>query len=170
MEQHTIQQILQYAEDFFGTQDDPNQLPATQEAFEQLVALDPRAITIELDENSDLIGWMVAMPTSKKQMDAFVAEAITERELFEAAIERQEHGAEAAAEAVYLCAVFVLPAFRKQGFGRGLVQKAVRSYTKENPQTAFYTWPWSCPGRKVVKKIADQEGIEVLERPSDQVI
>ena len=162
MEQHTIEQILQYASQFFGAQDDDTQLPATQESFEQLLALDERAITVQLTDEGSLISWMVSIPTSHKQMNAFLTEQITERELFESAMLKEQKQL----EAVYLCAVFVQPEYRKQGYGRSTVKKAVDSYMAENSDVAVYTWPWNCAGRKAVKAIADQEGIEVVQRPS----
>lgn len=165
MTERTIEQILLYAEQFFGTQNDPTQLPATRESFDALLALDERGIVTELTEEGDLIGWMVTVPTTAEQMESFVNERITEAELFSNSIIPRAHTGYV--EAVYLCAVFVLPEYRQKGYGRGLVQKAVRLYREENSEAQFFTWPWSCAGRKVVKKIADEEGITITERPSD---
>ncbi len=68
-------------------------------------------------------------------------------------------------EAVYLCATIVKEKFRGMGLATLAYVKAINKITsnrKEKP-TLFY-WEYSKEGGKLVKKVADKTGLELIKR------
>lgn len=164
MNENVFLQLLKYVDDFFPDTFSSLELPATEDTFRSLLALDRRTIQVDIDQSTgDLFGWMISLPTTSILMGQFLAEEISEKELFEQTCAIAQLG-KYQLESVYLCSAFVLPEYRGQGVGRALVHAAINAYRVENEEVQLFNWPANCMGRIAVARILDQSEISFRTR------
>jgi GNAT superfamily N-acetyltransferase len=157
MDQKVFKKVLEISEQFFGTQTDPDQMPITQKTADKLASIHPDTVIYKFDEQGEPIAWAVVVPTSLATKDKFLAGKMTERELLdEAARERRF-------DALYLCAAFVLPEYRRKGYARELVIEAINKVSggKEIP---LYSWIYSPEGKKLVDTLSRELGREIAHK------
>jgi len=102
-----LQKMLAIAEEFFGTENDPNQMPITMESFYTLQTLHPDTILYKT-KNNDPISWVVILPTQKELMEKFLNKDINEKELLTMTKKQDTY------DTLYLCSAFTMPKYRKQ--------------------------------------------------------
>ena len=125
-----IKEIHKIATDYFGTETDETQLPATQAATNH--AFNIGGIhTLAVDkENGDLVGWGFSIPTTQKLMYEYLNNKITEAELF-------WNTKKGNYDAIYFVSVFVKPEYRNLSIALKLINKSVEPLYK-NGMIIFY--------------------------------
>lgn len=145
MDKKILDKILNISEQFFGTVNDPEQIPITEGSNFKLHKLHPKSFIYKL-ENGEPISWVVVVPTSKELMDKFLRSEISEKELLDMSEPQKEYGA------LYLCAAFTVPEYRRKGYAVEMFEEAVNSI----PHTAdadLFTWPVSPEGEKMIERL-----------------
>jgi GNAT superfamily N-acetyltransferase len=151
--------MIQLADEFFETKNDPDQISVTEEVMSRLGKIHPAALSEKKDANGPIV-WILVLPTTQRLMEEFVAEQINEREL----LERTPIGA--SYDAVYLCSALVLPEHRGKGLARGLAADAVRSIQRDHPIKYLFYWPFSTEGKKLANSIARELNLPLRQRSS----
>lgn len=149
-----MQKILEASEKFFGTEEDPDQIPICQASAEKLISIHKDTLTWKSDEQGNLAAWLVVIPTSVYTMNKFLSGEITEKELLDVAAEEKEF------EALYMCGVFVMPEHRRQGYAKELILEAIKNIPNAD-KAVLYTWIYSEEGQKLTDWFIKQTGREV---------
>jgi GNAT superfamily N-acetyltransferase len=157
MDKEAFEKMLKISEEFFGSQSDPDQMPINQESADKLFSLHPDTILYTFDESDNPIGWAVVVPTSMRVMDEFLKKEISERRLLEKAVEEKKF------EALYLCAVFILPEYRRRGFAKKLLLDAIQKVS-HGKDLELYAWIYSEEGKRLSDVIAKTLGKEIRFR------
>ena len=155
-----LERMIQLAESFFATRDDPDQISVTPEVMEQLRQLHPATLS-ELDEGSGPVAWVLLIPTTDELMKQFIANRINERLLLERTPVPGVYGA------VYLCSALVLPEYRGRGIAKRLTCTAVKSLQADHPIKHLFYWAFSPEGEKLAISVAREVGLPLLKRPDD---
>jgi ribosomal protein S18 acetylase RimI-like enzyme len=154
-----LQRMIQLADEFFETKNDPDQISVNEEVMSMLQKIHPSTLSEKKDENGP-IAWILVLPTTLRLMEEFVAERINEREL----LEKTPIGA--SYDAVYLCSALVLPEHRGKGLARSLAVDAVRSIRRDHPIMNLFYWPFSIEGDMLANSIARELNLPLRKRPS----
>ncbi len=152
-----IQKILKTAEEFFGTADDPEQIPISNSSFQKLMSLDQETIKLKTGSEENPLSWTVVIPTSKEVMNLFLEKKITERMLFDEAV------AEKKFEALYLCSAFTIPRHRQKGLATDLFLDSIKKFAPDK-SIKLYAWIYSEEGRKLINKLQSQLGRKIRIR------
>ena len=80
MEDDNLARMIQLAEDFFNTRDDPEQISVTEETMARLKTIHPATLTEETNERGP-IAWILVIPTTRPIMEKFISGEISERDL-----------------------------------------------------------------------------------------
>jgi hypothetical protein len=129
-------------EAYFGTSNDPDQIPVAKSSLEKLKQLSCYCINCAY-EGDNPVSWTIAIPTSVGLMESFLREEITERTMFD----KTQVGDMGA---LYLCSAFTLGEFRGKGIAKELLTKQVAMFLGENPDMEVFAWAWSKEGGKLV--------------------
>lgn len=140
-----VKESMRIAEEFFGTHQDPDQILISKESHDKLVKLHPSSVLYKLIDDK-LVAWIIVVPTTKELMNKFISGEITERELFNLTKPQENY------KALYLCAAFVLPEYRRKGYATELLIKAIKDISKNN-ELQLFAWPFSEEGKKVIEKL-----------------
>jgi hypothetical protein len=159
VEEDNLQRMIQLADEFFETKNDPDQIAVTEEVISVLQKIHPATLSEKRDENGPVV-WILVLPTTLQLMEEFIAGQINEREL----LEKTPIGA--SYEAVYLCSALVLPEYRGKGLARGLAADAVRSIQQDHPIKYLFYWPFSTEGEKLANSIARELDVPLRQRSS----
>lgn len=154
-----LQRMIQLADEFFETKNDPDQISITEEVMSMLQKIHPATLSEKRDENGPTV-WILVLPTTLRLMEEFVAGQINEREL----LEKTPIGA--SYDAVYLCSALVLPEHRGKGFARVLAADAVRSIQHDHPINYLFYWLFSIEGEKLANSIARELNLPLRQRLS----
>ncbi len=157
MDSAAFEKILKISEEFFGTQSDPDQMPISHESAEKLNSIHPDTVLYMFNEKGDPIAWIVTIPTSIETMNNFIHKKITERELLDIAVREKSF------DALYLCAVFVLPEYRRKGYAINLVKKSIFMLSGGG-EIPLYCWLYSDEGKKLVSTLEKDFGRSFLYR------
>lgn len=155
MDQKILEKTMRIAEQFFGTEKDPDQMPINLESFYKIQKLHPKTIMVKLDGSGEPISWIVVLPTSKELMHKFLDSAVTERELLDMSQQQERY------EALYLCAAFTIPEHRRKGLTTELFKEAMNSIPLTDDFQLF-AWPFSEEGKQVIEKLRSVLGKEIL--------
>ena len=109
------------AEDYFGMDDDPSQMKATDESRKWVMSKGKFYNNI-IRDGKDIIGFTFMLPTTTNLMNLFIENKITESELFE---NIKNLGIEEKPEAIYLCSAFIKPEYRRKGYVTNAYVKAI---------------------------------------------
>lgn len=149
------QKMDRIAEDIFGTEKDPGQIPITKEYGEILERLTPHWIKYRLDDYGEPIAWSVVVPTQLDLMHKFMRGEITEKELVDLTKHQDEY------EALYLCAAVTIPQYRRKGYALETMIEAINNVPHvEN--AVLFAWAYSEEGRKLVEKLSGVLGDKIL--------
>ncbi len=153
-----VQQIFHLAREVFGTDDDPTQIPPTDEYRTKLDRLHPSTTAFRLDDDGKVIGIALVVPTTRGCMRRFLLGEITERQLVDETKPQQEY------DAVYLASVYVDPTYRRHGMAEAMTQEVLAGLplTKDAP---FFSWPFSDEGRRLAERLAHRWHRKIFQRP-----
>ncbi|MEK7585183.1 MAG: GNAT family N-acetyltransferase [Patescibacteria group bacterium] len=157
MDKETLEKIRRISEKFFGTQSDPDQMPVNQESADKLHAIHPDTIIYKFDGPRNPIAWSVVVPTSIGVMNGFLNKEISEKELLDMATEEKKF------EALYLCAVFVLPEYRGKGYAKQLLTESIDKLSK-GKVLPLYCWIYSKEGAGLINLLSQELGREIARR------
>ena len=149
--------MMNAAKEFFGTEQDPEQIPITKKSLKKLLLLDKNAFHYEKDKEENIVGWVVLVPTNKKLAKYFIEGRINEKELFDKTKPQKKY------DAIYLCSAIVLPKYRRQGYALKMMKDSLEKIPHEKDSLLFY-WPFSNEGRLAVQKAEKIFNIEIKER------
>jgi hypothetical protein len=125
MNQDAFNKVLKISEEFFGTESDPDQMPISQESADKLTSIHPDAVVYKFDGYGNPVGWAVVVPTSEQIMEKFLSQKISERQLLDEAAQEKK------SEAIYLCAAFTLPDYRRRaGYAKELLLQAIQKVSE----------------------------------------
>ena len=82
MGKSNFERMLQLADEVFATKNDPNQLDVNEEVMEHLQRIHPESIA-EYDDGQGPVCWIIQIPTTRALMEQFLADEISEKQLFE---------------------------------------------------------------------------------------
>lgn len=145
---------MKIAEEIFGTENDPDQIPITNESIAKLDKLCSGWLSSELDGNNEPISWAIVMPTQKQLAQDFLNNKITERELLDLTMSATIY------DAVYFVSVITVPEHRGKGLGIKVIKQALQNMPLTN-DALYFVWPTSDEGMNLVKKIEAELGREI---------
>ncbi|OGI72576.1 hypothetical protein A3J61_01245 [Candidatus Nomurabacteria bacterium RIFCSPHIGHO2_02_FULL_38_15] len=148
---------MKIAEEFFGTENDPDQMPINSESTKKLDTLCDCWLSSEFDEYGEPISWAIVMPTQKALAINFLNKKITERQLLELTMPSDIY------DAIYFASVITVPEHRGKGLALKVVLKALEkmSVTKD---VMYFTWPTTKEGESLLTKTQLFLGKEVKIR------
>lgn len=146
--------LIAFVEPFFETASDPTQIPATEEAYRKLLALDSHSVELRADSSGNVVSYAAVLPTSKELMEKFLGREVTEREMFD----RTEaiHP-----EALYLMAVAVDKNFKGKGDVFGMMKEIIQYFQGRNPDLELFVWEFSEEGKRFVSILEHRYGVTV---------
>ncbi|MDQ5928639.1 MAG: hypothetical protein QG594_413 [Bacteroidota bacterium] len=136
---------MKIAEEIFGTENDPDQMPITNESIAKLDKLCSGWLSSELDGNNEPISWAIAMPTQKQLAEDFLNNKITERELLDLTMPADIY------DAVYFVSVITVPEHRGKGLGIKVIKQALQNIPLTN-DALYFVWPTTDDGKNLFKK------------------
>ncbi len=142
-----IEQINFIANDFFGSNDDPEQVPANMDSFHKLLALDKNSIGVQTTDDGKIMGWCASFPTTIELMNKFMNNQINERQMFHMC-SPGDHGA------LYVMSVFVLPEYRGQVNPKSLVGRTITPM--RNADTQIFYDGFSEEGKRLGSLMSQQ--------------
>jgi GNAT superfamily N-acetyltransferase len=148
-----VVKIAQYCEQFFGTENDPDQAPATAEVDRGIISVARETYVVTRDLAGEPIAWSLAIPTSRALRDEFLAGIINERVLIELAV------ANPSMEALYHVLVQTLPEHRGRGLGFKIAVEQLEYFVKQVGVVDIYCWIWSREGERLVQRFSDKLGV-----------
>lgn len=154
-----FERLLALADEVFEVRTDPAQLNVDEDILERLRRLHPASVQEE-STNDGPIAWVLLIPTTRALMEEFVAQRVTERELYDRTPERGPY------QAVYLCSGLVLPEHRRQGIAMRLTTRAIEAMRKDHPIDALCSWAFTTEGRASALALAQRCGLPLHERPA----
>jgi hypothetical protein len=154
---NNFERMIALVNSFFDSRNDPNQLDVDEEVIARLKTIHP-ATMAEYNEGEGPIVWILLIPTTLQVMNDFIAEKISERELY-----NNTHAGNTY-EAIYMCSASVLPEYRNKGLAKQTGLKAMQAILKDHPIKALYYWPFSHEGQILAHSAAKQLGLPLYER------
>lgn len=156
MDEKSFNKIDEISEQFFGTKNDPEQIPLNKESGDKLQKLHQKALLYEI-ENDEPVGWAVVVPTSNELAEKFLKGEISERNLLDMTEPAERY------EAFYLCAAFILPEYRRKGLAVKLLKEQIDSIPHiENP--TLFAWIYSQEGERLADKLEQELGMKIHRR------
>ncbi len=148
------------AQDYFGMQTDPNQIPAMNENRDWIFNNIPDYLNI-IKSGDEIIGYALLLPCSISMMNKFIQRRINESKLFEE-IKRMKIPKNP--EAIYLCAAFIKKEYQNKGLATNACLNMIDKITQKgkNKPILFYL-KFSEEGEKVATKISRLTGLELKE-------
>lgn len=157
MEKSNFERMLQLAEEVFASKNDPNQLDVNEEVMEQLQRIHPESIA-EYDNGHGPICWIIQIPTTRQLMEQFLANEISEKELFELTPLNVPY------QAVYLCSGMVLQEFRRKGIAKKLAFEALSKIRESHPIEAIFVWAFTQDGNIASESLAKISGLPLFKK------
>jgi ribosomal protein S18 acetylase RimI-like enzyme len=117
----------------------------------------PGTIT-ERRNGSEVIGRVTIIPSSFVNMNKFVACEIGEGDVPDAFFKKPVY------EALYLCAMAVLPEFQRQKIAISLTRQAIETFLATDSVTCLFSWPVTKSGADLVTKIASEFDLPIKMR------
>lgn len=149
--------MIQLAEDFFATKQDPEQLDVTPQVMEALEALHPATLSEETEGDGPVV-WLLLIPTTDEVMESFLSGKLSEHQLL------QETKRGSSFSALYLCSALVLPEYRNQGRAFRTAIKAISTIAADHPIRILFTWNFSEEGARLAQRISEHTGLPLRVR------
>jgi ribosomal protein S18 acetylase RimI-like enzyme len=151
-------EVLEYtqkeAEKFFGTLNDPEQIPITMESHDKLEAMNPDSMLYKRDAEGHVVAWTVSIPTTSALMKKFLSGEINERQLFDQTKVGDDY------DALYLCSIIVPPEYRGRGYAKELGAEAIKRFSQTKAVDNIFAWPYSKEGGQLLE-FAKAAGYEI---------
>lgn len=157
MEKTNFERMLDLAEEVFASKNDPNQLDVNEEVMEQLQRIHPESIA-EFDNGHGPICWIIQIPTTRLLMEQFLANEISEKQLFELTPLNVPY------QAVYLCSGMVLHEFRRKGIAKKLAFDALSKIRESHPIESLFIWAFTQDGDIVSESLAKLSGLPLFKK------
>jgi ribosomal protein S18 acetylase RimI-like enzyme len=148
--------MIQLAEDSFAARKDPDQLDVDEKVIERLQSLHPATLS-EHNDNGPVV-WILVIPTTNELMKKFLAEEISEKELFYNTPVGKKY------EALYLCSAMVLPEYRRKGIAKRLTVDAINKIRKDHKIKTLFVWPFSKEGQALSDEVALRTSLPIFKR------
>ncbi|MFZ4619968.1 MAG: GNAT family N-acetyltransferase [Bacteroidota bacterium] len=159
--------MIQLADEFFETKNDPSQLDISEEVMEQLRSIHPATMG-EISNDEGPIAWTIVIPTERSTRERFMNGEIGEKELLSTTLDEHDRHLEGDGHvkftAVYLCSALVLPEFRGKGLAKKLVLDSIRAIQNDHPIDELYVWAFSGEGNALAEKIALELQLPLFRR------
>ncbi|MBZ5855535.1 GNAT family N-acetyltransferase [Flavihumibacter profundi] len=152
-----FERMIQLADEVFATKNDPDQLDVNQDIIERLKKIHPATVS-EYDDGNGPVAWILLIPTTLELMDRFLANKISEKELFDLT------PLDTTYEALYLCSAMVLEEYRRKGIATNLILGAIEKIRKDHPLKALFVWPFSKEGDSGAESIAHLTSLPLYRR------
>ena len=149
--------MIQLAEEFFATKDDPSQISINNKVMRKLKRIHPSTM-MEKKTSKGPIAWILVIPTTHKLMEQFIAKKINERELLNKTLLRVKY------DSIYLCSALVLPEYRAKGLAKSLMTKAIKSIKKTHPIDCLFYWAFSVAGKKLAVSVAKELSLHLYKK------
>jgi ribosomal protein S18 acetylase RimI-like enzyme len=153
-----LERMIQLAEEFFETKNDPAQISVNEEVMKRLRKIHPSSLS-EHDDGNGPVAWVLLIPTTSDLMNRFIAKQITEKELLE------QTPVGGTYDAIYLCSALVLPEQRRKGLARQLTSDAIRAIARDHPVKQLFYWAFSKEGEALADAVALECGLALRNRP-----
>jgi hypothetical protein len=157
--QSNIKKMCVIAEEIFGAEEDNTQTKPTVENTLSLIAIEKNNLVC-IKDGEEIVAWTVVLPTSKENMDNFLAGKITEKEL---SIESKKNPL---FEALYLMAAITLPTYQRKGLAFDLIKYQIEYFKDKYNIQNFYSLPFSENGMSLMEKISTDLSM-VIKIPSN---
>jgi GNAT superfamily N-acetyltransferase len=155
-----FERLIRLADDVFAVKSDPSQLDINPEVLERLKKIHPATIS-EYSEGNGPVAWVLLIPTTLDLMNRFLANEITEKELFNLT------PLKALYDAIYLCSALVLEEYRRKGITKNLALEAIEKIRKKHLIKAAFVWAFSPEGDLAAETIARLAGLPLYKRIND---
>ena len=152
-----FERLIQLADKVFSVKSDPSQLDVNTEVLTRLKKMHPATIS-EYNEGNGPVAWVLLIPTTSDLMNRFLANEISEKELFNLTPLNARY------DAIYLCSALVLEEYRRKGITKKLALTAIEKIRKKHSLKAAFVWAFSPEGDLAAKTIARLAGLPLFER------
>ena len=152
-----LERMIQLAEEFFGTRNDPEQISVNEEVMERLRAIHPNTLSEQQNKDGP-IAWILLLPTTQGLMRQFIGKNITEKELLDKTPLGETY------DALYLCSALVLPEERGKGLAKRLASQAIKAIQKEHPLKFLFVWEFSAEGEHLAEALAEESHLPLYRR------
>ena len=152
-----LDRMIQLADEFFQTKNDPSQISVTEEVMERLKQIHPSTMS-DHTEGDGPVAWVLLIPTTRDLMNRFIAKDISEQDLLNMT------PFEGPFEAIYLCSALVLPEYRNRGLAKQLTCRAITEIRNDHPIMWLFYWAFSREGTNLARNVAQAVGLQLLER------
>lgn len=149
--------MIQLADEFFETKNDPNQISVDETVLAHLRQLHSSTIGEETSSDGP-VAWTIVIPTTEEVMSQFLACEINERELLTKSSKGLPFGA------IYLCSGIVLPEYRGKGIARRLLLRSIAEIREDHDVKSLYCWAFSVEGNRLAQSVARAIGLPLFER------
>jgi len=157
MKTSNLDRMIQLAEEFFATKNDPTQVSVTEEVMTRLRRIHPATMSEQI-EGDGPVAWILLIPTTQDLMEQFIAKQVNEQELL------AKTPLQCRYEAVYLCSALVLPEYRGKGLAKELTIRAVTSMKADHPIKSLFYWAFRPEGAKLASSVARDCGLPLYRR------
>jgi GNAT superfamily N-acetyltransferase len=163
-----LKRMIQLADEFFETKNDPSQLDITEEVMEQLRSIHPATMGETANEEGP-IAWSIVIPTVRSMREKFIRGVIGEQELLisdrhlEGLRPRRGEG-QVRLTSLYLCSALVLPEFRGKGLAKKLVLDSIHAIQKDHPIEELFVWAFSGEGNMLAERIASELNLPLFRK------
>jgi len=152
-----LERMIQLADEVFATKHDPDQLNVDQDVLERLLKIHPATVS-EYDDGNGPVAWILLIPTTIDLMNRFIANEISEKELFDLT------PADSTYQALYLCSALVLEEYRRKGIAKQLTLQAIENIRKDHPLKSLFVWAFSKEGDLGSETLAALTSLPLLKR------
>ena len=142
-----FERMLQLADDVFASKNDPEQLDVDESVLEGMTNIHPASVS-EYDDGNGPVAWVLIFPTTKKLMELFLDQKISEKELFESTPLGEAY------DTIYLCSAMVLEEYRSQGIATRLAMNSIEEIRKDHVIESLFVWAFTNEGERLAKQLA----------------
>jgi len=153
-----FERMIQLADEFFQTKNDPAQLSITEEVMDRLQRLHPATLS-DYDDGNGPVVWILLIPTTAELERQFVSGEIGEKELLDLTPVAGPY------QSIYLCSALVLPEFRGKGLAKRVALESIKSIAKDHPIKSLFFWAFSREGAGLAEVLARETGLPLSKRP-----
>lgn len=156
-----IDETSRLTEEFFGMQNDSDQIPATKENRDCVFKNTNNYLNI-IKNDGEIIGYFFILPCTNVLMNQFVNKEINEARLFEEIKKVKWKGCP---ESIYFCSVIIKSEFRRKGLASLAAEKTINKITKNGKyKPNLFYWAYSKAGEKMGAKLASIHNLKLFKR------
>lgn len=144
--------MMAMADEVFASRTDDTQLDVNEAVLEHLHRIHPSTVSGREDADGPYI-WILLIPTTDELMEQFLADQISERELYE------RTPIDAPYTAVYLCSAMVLDEYRRKGLAKEVTLEALAAIRKDHSIRTLFAWPFNDEGSRYAKAVSREVGM-----------